>query len=151
MIQRIQTLFLLGVAVLSGLMLTGDLVMMVSGSGTLFSINFMGLADEGGDILQRLWPLTFLLALVPVLAIAALLLYRKRPLQMRVTMILLLLSLGTVFLGAFYVFMFDRKIDITVLWKVRSLFPLVSAILAWLAYRAIFRDELLVKSYDRLR
>lgn len=144
-------MFLLGVAVLSGLMLTGDLVMMVSGSGTLFSINFMGLADEGGDILQRLWPLTFLLALVPVLAIAALLLYRKRPLQMRVTMILLLLSLGTVFLGAFYVFMFDRKIDITVLWKVRSLFPLVSAILAWLAYRAIFRDELLVKSYDRLR
>lgn len=144
-------MFLLGVAVLSGLMLTGDLVMMVSGSGTLFSINFMGLADEGGDILQRLWPLTFLLALVPVLAIVALLLYRKRPLQMRVTMILLLLSLGTVFLGAFYVFMFDRKIDITVLWKVRSLFPLVSAILAWLAYRAIFRDELLVKSYDRLR
>jgi hypothetical protein len=151
MIQRIQTLFLLGVAVLSGLMLTGDLVMMVSGSGALFSINFMGLADEGGDILQRLWPLTFLLALVPVLAIVALLLYRKRPLQMRVTMIVLLLSLGTVFLGAFYVVMFDRKIDITVLWKVRALFPLVSAILAWLAYRAIFRDELLVKSYDRLR
>jgi hypothetical protein len=151
MIQRIQTLFLLGVAVLSGLMLTGDLVMMVSGSGTLFSINFMGLTDEGGDILQRLWPLTFLLALVPALAIVALLLYRKRPLQMRVTMIVLLLSLGTVFLGAFYVVMFDRKIDITVLWKVRALFPLVSAILAWLAYRAIFRDELLVKSYDRLR
>jgi hypothetical protein len=151
MIQRIQTLFLLAVAVLSGLMLTGDLVMMDSGSGTLFSINFLGLAEEGGDILQRLWPLTFLLALVPVLAIVALLLYRKRPLQMRVTMIVLLLSLGTVLLGAFYVVMFDRKIDITVLWKVRALFPLVSAILAWLAYRAIFRDELLVKSYDRLR
>jgi len=151
MIQRIQTLFLLGVAVLSGMMLTGDLVMMVSGSGTLFSINFMGLAEEGGDVLQRLWPLTFLLALVPVLAVVALLLYRKRPLQMRVTMIVLLLSLGTVLLGAFYVVMFDRKIDITVLWKVRALFPLVSAILAWLAYRAIFRDELMVKSYDRLR
>ncbi len=151
MIQRIQTLFLLGVAVLSGLMLTGDLVMMDSGSGTLFSISFMGLAEEGGTILQRLWPLTFLLALVPVLALVALFLYRKRSLQMRVTMIVLLLSLGTFLLGAFYVLMFDRKIDITVLWKVRALFPLVSAILAWLAYRAILKDEMLVKSYDRLR
>ena len=151
MIQRIQTLFLLGVAVLSGLMLTGDLVMMGSESGTLFSINFMGLTEEGGRILQRLWPLTFLLALVPVLALVALFLYRKRTLQMRVTMIVLLLSLGTLLLGAFYVVMFERKIDITVLWKVRALFPLVSAILAWLAYRAILKDELLVKSYDRLR
>jgi len=151
MIQRIQTLFLLGVAVLSGLMLTGDLIMMDSGSGTLFSINFTGLTEEGGRILQRLWPLTFLLALVPVLALVALFLYRKRTLQMRVTMIVLLLSLGTLLLGAFYVVMFERKIDITVLWKVRALFPLVSAILAWLAYRAILKDELLVKSYDRLR
>jgi len=70
---------------------------------------------------------------------------------MRVTMIVLLLSLGTLILGAFYVLMFDRKIDITILWKVRAVFPLVSAILAWLAHRAILRDELLVKSYDRLR
>lgn len=151
MIQRIQTLFLFGVAVLSGLMLTGDLVMMDSGSGTLFSINFMGLSEEGGGILQRLWPLTFLLALVPVLSLVAIFLYRRRPLQMRVTMIVLLLSLGTLILGAFYVLMFDRKIEITILWKVRAVFPLVSAILAWLAHRAILRDELLVKSYDRLR
>jgi len=151
MIQRIQTLFLLGVAVLSGLMLTGDLVMMDSGGGTLFSINFTGLSEEGGRILQRLWPLTFLLAIVPILALIALFLYRRRTLQMRVTMIVLLLSLGTLILGAFYVVMFDRKIDITILWKVRAVFPLVSAILAWLAHRAILRDELLVKSYDRLR
>lgn len=151
MIQRIQTLFLLGVALLSGLMLTGDIVMMDSGGGTLFSINFLGLSEDGGPVLQRLWPLTFLLALVPVLALVALFLYRRRPLQMRLTMIVLLLSLGTLILGAFYVVMFDRKIDITVLWKVRVLFPLVSAILAWLAHRAILKDELLVKSYDRLR
>jgi len=150
MIQRIQTLFLLGVAVLSGLMLTGDIVMMDSGSGTVFSIGFHGLAEEGGVILQRLWPLTFLLALVPLLALVALFLYRKRPLQMRITMIVLLLSLGTLMLGAFYVVMFDRKIDITLMWKVKVVFPLVSAILAWLAHRAILRDELLVKSY-RLR
>ena len=70
---------------------------------------------------------------------------------MRITMIILLLSLGTLIMGAFYVIMFDRKIDVTIIWKIKVIFPLVSAILAWLAYRAILRDDLMVKSYDRLR
>ena len=151
MIQRIQTLFLLAVVVLSGLLLTGDLLTMDSGSGTLFTISFQGLGEEGGEIIQRLWPLSFLLALVPVVALAAIFLYRKRNTQMRVTMITLLLSLGTLFLGAFYVIMFDRKIDVTIIWKIKVVFPLISAILAWLAHRAILRDDLRVKSYDRLR
>jgi hypothetical protein len=151
MIQRIQTLFLLAVVVLSGLLLTGDLLTMDSGSGTLFTISFQGLGEEGGEIIQRLWPLSFLLALVPVVALVAIFLYRKRNSQMRVTMIALLLSLGTLFLGAFYVIMFDRKIDVTIIWKIKVVFPLISAILAWLAHRAILRDDLRVKAYDRLR
>ncbi len=44
---------------------------------------------------------------------------------MRVTMLVLLLSLGTLILGAFYIIMFDRKIDITVIWQVKAVFPLV--------------------------
>jgi len=61
------------------------------------------------------------------------------------------LSLGVLILGAFYVIMFDRKIDVTVIWKVKVVFPLISALLAWMAYRSILKDELVVKSYDRLR
>ena len=151
MIQRIQTLFLLVVAVLSALMLTGDLLVMDSGSGTLFTIGFMGLGEKGGQIIQRLWPLSLLLVLVPALALVAIFLYRKRSIQMRVAMITLLLSLGTLFLGAFYVIMFDHKIDVTIIWKIKVIFPVISAILAWLAYRAILKDDLIVKSYDRLR
>ena len=90
-------------------------------------------------------------ALVPLLALAAVFLYKKRSIQMRLTMFVLLLSLGTIILGAFYILMFDRKIDVTLVWKVRAVFPLVSAILAWLAYRGIMKDELIVGSYDRLR
>jgi len=151
MIQRIQTVFLLAVVILSGLMLTGDLIIMDSGTGTLFNISLAGLGEVGGRLLQRLWPLSFIIELVPVLALAAVFLYKKRSLQMRITMFIMLLSLGTIILGAFYVIMFDRKIDVTVIWKVRALFPLISAILAWLAYRAIMKDDLRVKSYDRLR
>jgi len=151
MIQRIQTLFLLAVTVLSGLMLTGDILLMDNGNGTIFNISFMGLGGNGAGVIQRLWPLTVIMALVPLLAIAAVFLYKKRPLQMRITMFVLLLSLGTLILGAFYVITFDRKIDVTLIWKVKAVLPLVSAILAWLAYRSIMKDDLRVRSYDRLR
>ena len=151
MIQRIQTLFLLAVVVLSGLMMTGDLIILDNGTGTLFSIGFAGLGEVGGKFLQSLWPLSVIIALVPLLALAAIFLYKKRKLQMRVTMLLLLLSLGTIILAAFYVMMFNRKIEVSLIWIIKALFPLISAILAWLAYRKILQDDLLVKSYDRLR
>lgn len=151
MIQRIQTLFLLAVVLFSGLMLSGDIITLTAGTGTMFSMSFMGMGDQGGQIIQRLWPMTAILAIVPLLALIAIFLFRNRPLQMRITMMVLLLSLGTIILGAFYLLMFDRKIDITIIWRIRALFPLISAILAWLAYRAILKDEIRVKSYDRLR
>ncbi len=151
MIQRIQTIFLLTIVILSGLMLTGDLIALDSGTGTLFSLSFRGLAETGGKMLQPLRPLSLILGLVPLLALVAVFLYKKRQLQMRITMFVLLLSLGTIILGAFYIITFDRKIDVTVIWKVKALFPLVSAILAWLAYRGIMKDDLKVRSYDRLR
>jgi hypothetical protein len=151
MIQRIQTLFLLAVAVLSGLLLTGNLVQLSTPGGTLFNLGFSGLSDGNGEVIQRLWPLTVILAIVPLMALTAIFLFKKRTLQMRLTMGMLLLSLGTVILGAFYVLTFDRKIDVTVVWTVKAVFPLLSAILSWLAYRAILRDEIRVRSYDRLR
>lgn len=151
MIQRIQSLFLLAAAVLSGLLLTGNLVQLSTPGGTLFNLGFSGLSEDGGEVIQRLWPLAVILALVPLLAVTAIFLYRKRSVQMRVTMVVILLSLGTVILGAFYVLTFDRKIDVTLVWTVKAVFPLLSAILAWLAYRAILSDEMKVRSYDRLR
>lgn len=151
MIQRIQTLFLLAIVILSGLMLTGDLIMMDAGSGSPFNISFLGLGGKGGEIIQRLWPLTVILALVPLLALVAVFLYKKRAIQMRIAMFVLLLSIGTIILGAFYIIMFDKKIDVTMIWKVKAIFPLLSAILAWLAYRSIMKDDLKVRSYDRLR
>jgi hypothetical protein len=151
MIQRIQTLFLLVIVVLSGLMLTGDLVAMDNGTGTIFSVSFAGLGNGDSAPLQRLWPLSAIILLVPLLSLVSVFMYKRRKIQMRLVMLVLLFSLGTLFIGAFYVIMFDKKFPVTVIWKVKALFPLISAILAWLAYRGILKDDMLVKSYDRLR
>ncbi len=144
-------MFLLAIAILSGMLLSGDIIRLAAGDSVIFGLSFKGMGDMGGEVVQRLWPMTVILALVPLLALAGILLYKNRPLQMRLTMIVLLLSLGTIILGAFYILMLDRKIDITVIWRVKAVFPLITAILAWLAYRAILRDEIKVRSYDRLR
>lgn len=144
-------MFLLAIAILSGLLLSGDIIRLAAGDSVIFGLSFMGMGEIGGEVVQRLWPMTVILAIVPVLALAGIFLYKNRPLQMRLTMIVLLLSLGTIILGAFYILMLDRKIDITVMWRVKAVFPIITAILAWLAYRAILRDEIKVKSYDRLR
>ena len=151
MIQRIQSLFLMAVVILSGLMFTGNLMVMDNGEGTLFSLRFAGLYDGGTAPAQQLWPLTLIIVLVPVMALVAVLLFKNRRLQMRFIMLVLLLSLGTFILGAFYIYMFTRKFDVTLVWKVRAVFPVVSAILAWLAYRAVMKDDMKVRSYDRLR
>jgi hypothetical protein len=132
-------------------MFTGDLVKMDNGTGTVFTISFAGLGEKGGEVIQHLWPLTVILVIVPLLALIAIFLFKRRQLQMRFTMLVLLLSLGILILGAFYIIMFDRKMEITVIWQVKAIFPLVSTILAWLAYRSILRDDLVVKSYDHLR
>ena len=144
-------MFLLAAAILSGLLLSGNLIRLTAGDSAVFGLSFMGMVGQGGEVVQRLWPMTVILAVVPLLAFIAIFLYRNRPLQMRLTMLVLLLSIGTLILGAFYVLMLDRKIDITVMWRVKSVFPVITAILAWLAYRAILKDELKVRSYDRLR
>lgn len=151
MIQRIQTLFLLIVTLLSGLMLSGDLLLLRSGGGTLFSFGFYGVGEYGGKIIQSLLPLKVVMAATPLLALTAIFLFRNRKLQMRIAMLVLLLSLGTILLGAFYILMFNRKIEISVVWKIKALFPLLSAVFAWLAWRAVSHDEEKVRSYDRLR
>lgn len=151
MIQRIQTLFVLAVIILSSLMLTGDLIVMNDPTGSMFSIQFAGLSLANSGIEQRLWPLSVLIAIVPILALITIFLFKNRRTQMRMVMLVLLLSLGTLLLGAFYVIMFDKKIPVTIVWKIKAVFPLISAILAWLAYRSILKDEQHVKSYDRLR
>ena len=40
MIQRIQTIFLLAVVILSGFLLNGDIVRMAAGNSTVFSLGF---------------------------------------------------------------------------------------------------------------
>jgi hypothetical protein len=92
-----------------------------------------------------------LLSVIPgIISFIAIFLYKNRKTQIRIVRVLLFVLIVlwcyNCFI-AFYVLHFVPDIPIAV----KFLTSMISAILAWLAVRAIQKDEKLVRSLDRLR
>ena len=152
MLQRPQTLYLLGVFILSFLLLTGPLALFNLDGGE-YLLKHSGLVNSVGEK-QALatWPLSVIFALVTLLSFLNIFLYRHRVLQMRICIYLILIGLGMIGLIFYYIWVAGNQLDgASVLHKWRIVLPPIIAILLYLAFRRIRRDELLVKAYDRIR
>jgi hypothetical protein len=93
-----------------------------------------------------------ILLLSAIIALCTIFLFRNRMLQVRMTVFGSLLLIG--YYIAFFAFMFILKNDLNAMafqlgWAL--CLPAVCIILNYLAFRAIYRDELMVKAADRLR
>ena len=91
-------------------------------------------------------------AIIAIIALVTIFLYRKRILQIRLCVFNALLILG--FYGFFAFLIYSLKGDMegaSVSVKIALSFPLVNLILDYLAIRNIGADEALVRSLDRLR
>jgi hypothetical protein len=152
MLQRSQTLFLLGAFVLSLVLLTGPLARFTL-DGSEFVLNHSGLFNAETEIVVvATWPLTIYFVLVAVLAFLNIFLYKNRMRQMRISIFLSLLHAGVVGMMFYYVAVSKSQLEgaITV-HQWRFIVPPVCMILLYLAFRRIRRDDLLVKAYDRIR
>ena len=101
---------------------------------------------------QSTWGLFGILLLSAIIAFCTIFLFRNRMLQVRMTIFSSLLLIG--YYIAFFVFMFMLKNDLDAMnfqlgWAL--CLPVICIILNYLAFRAIYRDELMVKAADRLR
>jgi peptidoglycan/LPS O-acetylase OafA/YrhL len=152
MLQRSQTLFLLGAFVLSLVLLTGPLARFTL-EGNDFVLKHSGLFDaQRGKTALVTWPLTLYFVLVAVLAFLNIFLYKNRMRQMRISVFLILLYVGMVAMMFYYVAMAKNQLKGAIIvhtW--RFIIPAICIILLYLAFRRIRRDELLVKAYDRIR
>lgn len=155
MIQRIQTFYLAIATALSGFLLRGPIVRLVGDDYKTYELNFKGIysVDEGvaGDVMEKSLPLTIILIAVPVLFFLAIFLYKRRKLQIRVTVFSTLLLIGAFLLMLFYIFYTGRKLEAELIFNIKLTFPIIGAIFGYLAFRNILKDELLIKSYDRIR
>ena len=148
MLQRIQTVYLLIIVALTVATLFLPLAVLQQGDA-LFSFDASGLSTMIGEpeLLYPAWGLFALTAIIAIIALVTIFLYKKRILQIRLCVFNALLILG------FYGF-FALKGDMegaSVSVKIALSFPLVNLILDYLAIRNIGADEALVRSLDRLR
>ncbi len=154
MIQRIQTLYLTGVVVLTALALWLPLARFSAGLAH-FDLYAFGLRDAEGTVVQPTLYLGILTALTCLLAAVTVFLYRRRLLQFRLCIVQMVLLVGVEVLMAVYYFLSYRFFATYEFhaqhMQVAILFPLVCLVPEYLAARAIFRDELLVRSLDRIR
>jgi hypothetical protein len=96
-----------------------------------------------------------MLLLTAIVPLVTLFLFKKRLLQIRLCAVNIVLLLGTLIFIAIYYYLGSRffaEFSYEVRgFKIAAIFPLLSLVLTYLAARAIFKDEMLVRSLDRIR
>lgn len=154
MIQRIQTLYLVFATVLAALIIGPAIASLIGAQQEVYVLTMNGIyqvVGEKQELIERTVPLMLLLFFIPALNLFTIFLFKKRKIQMRLTMFNLVLMVGAMGLIAYYLFYAKRNLEADIYFSYRLVFPLLAAIFNFLAYRGILKDELLIKSYDRLR
>jgi hypothetical protein len=153
MLQRVQTVFLLASLMLTGTLLFVPFAEIVGADGNLYLFDIKGvhLLGANAEIIFNGWPVLFLDVICVVLFIVTIFMYKKRVLQMRISTINIFLNLGLS--GVIYYFTWHGASILEGPFSLRTGFilPIISAILIYLAIRAIAKDEALVRSIDRIR
>lgn len=155
MIQRIQSFYLLVVVVLSTITLFSPVAgLQQESTAMIYELNFRGLfaLETGGHIfVANTWVMTAISVLIPLIAFITLFLFKKRMLQIRLTIFNLVLMAGYYGLLFIYLWQYGKSLEAKLFLEVVSAFPLVNIVLSVLALRAIGKDEALIKSLNRLR
>jgi hypothetical protein len=152
MIQRIQSLYLLISLALSSFLFFSPLVGLVNPDGQSWNLFVTGLKDAAkSQIVMKTLPMTVLFVLIVILALLAILTFRRRALQLRITVLNMMLS----FLSYGIILLYIIQAKNTFPGEIRYLFglilPLIIGISNYLAFRGIRKDILLLRSLERLR
>jgi hypothetical protein len=154
MIQRIQSLYLILIIILCVLLLSGSILNFLDGSGTAVNLSAAGKLYDQQKLIAQVVPIWFLIALlavISVISIAALLLFRKRRLQMFLTTVIIVFAALLAGAFAWLISSVIHEFRVTFIPGIKMAFPVLILIFSILAFLGIRKDELLVKSYDRLR
>lgn len=154
MIQRIQTIYLLLVAIISITLFNIDIpyftvANLESNEEILVDYNS---TDMGQELIGVNMGLIYFLLSTGIMAFTAIFLYRRRKLQMRLTagcMIFVLVVLVNMYWYSYKMDYFDGN-SIATLQPVAAV-PISLLLLSLLAFLRIRKDEKLVRSLDRIR
>ena len=155
MIQRIQTLYLLAIVILSGFVIFAPLADLVNTVDKfIYLVDFKGISllkPTGNTLESTIWGLTTISMIVPVMAFIATFSYKNRTKQIRLCVINMGFMLAYYGFLVFEIWTACNRLHTDWHLRIPTVLPLVNMILSYLAIGAIGKDEKLVKSLDRLR
>lgn len=155
MLQRIQTLYLLLIVILSGITLFVPNAQFLSSPGSpeyVFNLRGLyGVTEKTQVLMQDVWVLTTIKALIALIALYTIFMYKKRILQIRLTIFNMVLMMGYYPILFIYLWLIKSNHNIEYLIGFVTIFHVINIVLSILAIRAIGKDEALVKSLNRLR
>ena len=154
MIQRIQTLYLLIADLLIAILFFVPFAEIAGKDGGLYLLNVAGLQAEGtslGAFQLKTWPLQILMVMILLGLILIIFQYRNRVWQIKLSYAAILLQIILSTLIGFYAWSGSTLAGGTFSLKIFFTFPLLAAVIVFLAIRGMVKDENLVKSIDRIR
>ena len=176
MIQRIQTIYLLAAAVLCIVCLCLPIGRLVDGQGevvgTVYNLwvhvpyheavgspTFNGLSTQEPVLAEVAegthtftpWALFALLVIVTSGLLFCIFLFKQRLVQSRLALLCCILLVGWYLLYAAFAYLIPQNTDASFHPTLWAAFPCIAAVFSYLAFRAILKDEMLVRSLDRLR
>ncbi len=139
MIQRKQTLYLLVVIALYVSLFFMDIASVKSADGVLFNLSLFS------DI-----PFMVLSILVLVVSLAALLTYKKLALQLRLSIVNIVLNVGFMAMEGYVLYKLST-VDGEMALHVAAFLPIAATIFAFLAFKGVSKDIFRLRSYNRMR
>ncbi len=149
MIQRIQSVYLLVVTILMIICMCNPIGSIIAADNQISEFYSLFISMPDGSKVYAPWALFAIQAIIAVLAFTTIFLFKKRMLQIRLTIFSSVMLIGYYIALVAYIMMLAEETTFSASWTV--CLPFVAIILNWLAIRGIGADEALVKAYDRLR
>jgi hypothetical protein len=150
MIQRIQSVYLLAAFILFALCFFIPMAGLISSTGMSDSYNLQGLHSGKSIGITGNLLMIFSVTLA-IFIFANIFQYNNRKRQIKVCFFLIILLLISNAIGFYQLMMIHKTMGLMISYQIPLIFPIISAILIYLASRGIKKDEELVRSYDRLR
>ena len=149
MIQRIQSVYLLVVTILMIICMCNPVGSIIASTNEISEFGNLCITLPDGSKDYAPWALFAILMVVAILSFVTIFLFKKRMLQIRLTIFSSIMLVGYYLALVALALMLAEGTSFTPSWII--CLPFVAIVLNWLAIRGIGADEALVKAYDRLR
>ncbi len=152
MIQRIQSIFLFASLCFLIPMFFVPVAELIYETGEILTFNLTGFYQVEAGVITPISSQYSIMAfgiLICALNLITIFMYKRRVLQLRLCVYNILLLVGLI--GVMLYLLYNVQGIHSVSFRLPAVFPIISIILHYLAFRGIRKDELMVQALSRLR